>query len=119
MPKNLIIYRAYVGDKSMPNVRKVYGYTLAEAEEGEVMNSREGNKGKYAILECGEDPSWDSAMVLYVSDNLSDIRPVFDDLCKENDTELNKTATDTKVMIQSLWKSKMIYDIDNSQKIES
>lgn len=117
--RNLIEYRAYLGDSDIPCVRLVYGYTLMEADDGEKIDNIIGEKGKYAILEYGEDPRWNYEFVLYVSDNLSILRPIFDLLCIENDKDLTKSMTHANFLIFFLWKSRTINDIDKATKNEA
>jgi len=108
-----------VGDIDIPCVRLVYGYTLMEADEGEKIDNIIGEKGRYAILEYGEDPCWNYEFVLYVSDNLSILRPIFDMLCIECDNDLTKSMAYTNFLIFSLWKSKAINDMDKANKNEA
>jgi len=115
--RNLIEYRVYVADKEVPCVRLVYGYTLMEADPGETIENIAGGKGRYAILEYGEDPCWNYEFVLYVSDNLSILRPIFEILCNENYKDLIESFVDSRVMLELLWKSREINDID--RKVEA
>ena len=117
--RNLIEYRAYVGDKEVPCVRLVYGYTLMEADQGGTIENIAGEKGRYAILEYGEDPCWNYEFVLYVSDNLSILRPVFEILCNENYKDLIESFVDSRVMLELLWKSREINDMDKANKNEA
>ena len=43
--RNLIEYRVYVGDKEVPCVRLVYGYTLMEADQGETIENIAARRG--------------------------------------------------------------------------
>ena len=106
-----------MGDIDIPCVRLIYGYTLMEAEEGEQICNILGEKGRYAILEYGEDPCWNYEFVLYISDNLSILRPIFEMLCNECDKDLTRSMRYTNFMIFSLWKSKDINDIDNKGEV--
>lgn len=100
-------------------MRLVYGYTLMEADEGEKIDNIIGEKGRYAILEYGEDPCWNYEFVLYVSDSLSILRPIFDMLCIENDKELTESFTCSMFLIQWLWKSKRIEDMIKVKRSEA
>ncbi|MDX9797583.1 MAG: hypothetical protein WDA59_04545 [Methanofastidiosum sp.] len=117
--RNLIEYRAYLGDSEVPCVRQVYGYTLMEADEGEILDNIIGEKGRYAILEYGEDPCWNYEFVLYVSDSLSVLRPIFDLLCIECDKDLTRSMAHTNFLILYLWLSKEINDMDKANKNEA
>ena len=90
-----------------------------EADDGEKIDNIIGEKGRYAILEYGEDPCWNYEFVLYVSDSLSILRPIFDMLCIECDKDLTRSMTYTSFLIFSLWKSKEINDMDKANKNEA
>ncbi len=79
-----------------------------EAGEGEVIENIVGEKGRYAILEYGEDPYWNYEFVLYVSDSLSILRPIFDLLCIECDKDLTASSIHSTFIVQWLWKGKTI-----------
>ena len=115
--RNLIEYRAYLGDKEIPGVGQLSGYTIVEADEGEKIENLSGEKGRYAILEYGEDPCWNYEFVLYVSDSLSILRPIFESLCNENYKDLIGSFVESRVMLELLWKSKTINDIDNKAEV--
>ena len=87
-----------------------------EADEGEKIDNIIGEKGRYAILEYGEDPCWNYEFVLYVSASLSLLRPIFDMLCIECDKELTKSMAYTNFLIFFLWKSKEINEIDSKDE---
>ncbi len=87
-----------------------------EADEGEEICNILGEKGRYAILEYGEDPCWNYEFVLYLSDSLSILRPIFDLLCIECDKDLTRSMTHTTFLILSLWKSKDINEADKANK---
>lgn len=107
----------YIGDRELPCIRIVYGYTLMEAGQGETIENIAGEKGRYAILEYGEDPCWNYEFVLYVSDSLSILRPIFESLCNENYKDLIGSFVESRVMLELLWKSKTINDIDNKAEV--
>ena len=86
-----------------------------EADLGEDICNILGEKGRYAILEYGEDPCWNYEFVLYVSDSLSILRPIFDLLCIECDKDLTSSMTYTNFLILSLWKSKEINEADKAK----
>ncbi|NMC64502.1 MAG: hypothetical protein GYA55_15155, partial [SAR324 cluster bacterium] len=75
-----------------------------------------GEEGRYAILEYMKDSCWNYGFVLYVSDNLSILRPVFDMHCNENYKDLIESFVDSRVMLELMWKSKEINDIDKGNK---
>ena len=89
-----------------------------EADQGGTIENITGEKGRYAILEYGEDPCWNYEFVLYVSDSLSILRPIFDILCSENYKDLIGSFVDSRVMLELLWKSKEINDNDRVNKGE-
>ena len=117
--RNLIEYRVYIGDRELSCIRVVYGYTLMEADDDEIIENIAGEKGRYAILEYGEDPCWNYEFVLYVSDNLSILRPIFEMLCNENYKDLIESFVDSRVMLELLWKSREINDMDKANKNEA
>jgi len=90
-----------------------------EADQCGKIENIAGEKGRYAILEYGEDPCWNYEFVLYVSDSLSILRPVFEILCNENNTELIESFVDSRAMLELLWKSKEINDMDKANKNEA
>ena len=90
-----------------------------EADQGENIGNILGDKERYAILEYGEDPCWNYEFVLYVSDSLSILRPVFDLLCIECDKDLTRSMSYTNFLILYLWKSRVINDMDKANKNEA
>ena len=114
--RNLIEYRAYLGDKEIPGVGQLSGYTIVEADEGEKIENLSGEKGRYAILEYGEDPCLNYDFVLYVSDSLSILRPIFEILCIENNKDLIKALGRTGYLILWRWKCKAIFEMDKSKR---
>ena len=90
-----------------------------EADKGETIENITGDKGRYAILEYGEDPCWNYEFVLYVSNSLPILRPIFDLLCIECDKDLTRSMSYTNFLILYLWKSKEINDMDKANKNEA
>ena len=90
-----------------------------EADQGGTIENITGEKGRYAILEYGEDSCWNYEFVLYVSDSLSILRPIFDILCSECDKELIRLMSYTNFLIFYLWKGKEINNMDKVNKNEA
>lgn len=90
-----------------------------ETDKGETIENILGEKGRYAILEYGEDPCWNYEFVLYVSDSLSILRPIFEMLCIECDKDLTRSMAYTNFLTLYLWKSKDINDMDKANKNEA